>query len=179
MWHRVFKYTWRNLQVCINKYCLKVRKSLNSLCMREKGNWHIVCMLTGAAYIPRPTPPYFYKPTARRWRMALSLRVGMTKATLLYTRPTPPYFYPPHHMQIEDGTPFARWHDQGKLSFPGDEAAAAMYSEAASQLTAAGYEHYEVWIGRAVLGHGGYEHNGVDWTCFLGMLGMSCVLGTW
>jgi oxygen-independent coproporphyrinogen-3 oxidase len=46
--------------------------------------------------------------------------------------------------QVEEGTPFARWHDQGKLSFPSDDDAASMYAEAVEVLTAAGYEHYEV-----------------------------------
>jgi oxygen-independent coproporphyrinogen-3 oxidase len=47
-------------------------------------------------------------------------------------------------MKVEEGTPFARWFEQGKLLFPQDEAAATMYEEAVSLLTAAGYEHYEV-----------------------------------
>ncbi len=46
--------------------------------------------------------------------------------------------------QVEEGTPFARWFEKGRLSFPPDEEAAAMYSEAVAMLTAAGYEHYEV-----------------------------------
>jgi hypothetical protein len=46
--------------------------------------------------------------------------------------------------QVEEGTPFARWYDQGKLSFPQEDDAAVMYAEAVAQLTAAGYEHYEV-----------------------------------
>lgn len=52
--------------------------------------------------------------------------------------------WPTSLAQVEEGTPFARWYDQGKLSFPVEDDAATMYAEAVSLLTAAGYEHYEV-----------------------------------
>ena len=45
---------------------------------------------------------------------------------------------------MEEGTPFARWSDQGKLSFPPNDEAANMYEDASRLLTDAGYEHYEV-----------------------------------
>ena len=55
--------------------------------------------------------------------------------------------YFPFFAQLEEGTPFARWSGQGKLSFPKDDDAADMYAEAVALLTAAGYEHYEVGSG--------------------------------
>ena len=45
---------------------------------------------------------------------------------------------------MEEGTPFARWYEQGRLSFPRDDDAADMYGKAVQVLTSAGYEHYEV-----------------------------------
>jgi coproporphyrinogen III oxidase-like Fe-S oxidoreductase len=49
-----------------------------------------------------------------------------------------------YDLQIEEGTPFSKWHEQGKITTPQDEDAAEMYSEAVSTLTQGGYEHYEV-----------------------------------
>lgn len=47
---------------------------------------------------------------------------------------------------MEEGTPFARWYEQGRLSFPRDDDAADMYGKAVQVLTSAGYEHYEVSV---------------------------------
>ena len=42
--------------------------------------------------------------------------------------------YFPFFAQLEEGTPFARWSGQGKLSFPKDDDAADMYAEAVALL---------------------------------------------
>lgn len=47
-------------------------------------------------------------------------------------------------LQVEEGTPFARWYEAGAKPLPQEEDAAAMYCAAVSTLTAAGFEHYEV-----------------------------------
>jgi len=49
-----------------------------------------------------------------------------------------------YDLQVEEGTPFARWYNQGQSPLPKDDDAAAMYAEASSVLGQAGYEHYEV-----------------------------------
>lgn len=49
-----------------------------------------------------------------------------------------------YDLQVEAGTPFGRWRDQGRLSFPDDSSGAAMYTDASAMLRKAGYEHYEV-----------------------------------
>ena len=47
-------------------------------------------------------------------------------------------------LQVEEGTPFARWYTAGKSPLPDEGQAVAMYQMASRILTAAGYEHYEV-----------------------------------
>jgi oxygen-independent coproporphyrinogen-3 oxidase len=47
-------------------------------------------------------------------------------------------------LTLEPGTRFERQHTGGKLHLPDEETEAAMYAEAITTLTAAGYEHYEV-----------------------------------
>jgi oxygen-independent coproporphyrinogen-3 oxidase len=55
---------------------------------------------------------------------------------------------PPHvsvyDLQIEPGTPFARWYTAGAAPLPDEGDAAGMYEDAVEVLTGAGYEHYEV-----------------------------------
>ena len=47
-------------------------------------------------------------------------------------------------MQVEEGTPFARWYSPGRAPLPEEDSAAEMYRMASRTLRAAGYEHYEV-----------------------------------
>ncbi len=72
---------------------------------------------------------------------------------------------PPHvsvyDLQIEEGTPFARWYEAGAAPLPPDDDAAEMFADAASMLTAAGYEHYEV-SNYARMGHRS-RHNQQYW----------------
>lgn len=46
--------------------------------------------------------------------------------------------------QVEEGTPFERWRQVGRIRLPPDDAAVEMYEAASERLRAAGYEHYEV-----------------------------------
>ncbi|GAX75426.1 hypothetical protein CEUSTIGMA_g2870.t1 [Chlamydomonas eustigma] len=66
-----------------------------------------------------------------------------------------------YDLQVEEGTPFSRWYEQGRMSFPQDDEAASMYSEAVQMLTSAGYEHYEI-SNYAKPGHRS-KHNQVYW----------------
>lgn len=47
-------------------------------------------------------------------------------------------------LTVESGTPFGALERAGKLHRPGDDTVAAMYSLCHDELTAAGYEHYEI-----------------------------------
>lgn len=67
-----------------------------------------------------------------------------------------------YDLQLEEGTPFAKWHDQGKITTPPDEVSAEMYAVAVATLTGAGYEHYEV-SNHSKPGHRS-RHNQVYWT---------------
>jgi oxygen-independent coproporphyrinogen III oxidase len=49
-----------------------------------------------------------------------------------------------YELTIENGTPFAQWFAQGKLSLPDEEDQIEMYAAAESALEAEGYEHYEI-----------------------------------
>lgn len=46
--------------------------------------------------------------------------------------------------QVEEGTPFGRWHEQGKLTLPDDSDSASMLAAASARLRAAGYQRYEL-----------------------------------
>jgi oxygen-independent coproporphyrinogen-3 oxidase len=63
---------------------------------------------------------------------------------------------------IEEGTPFAYWHKQGRLNLPAEEIEAQMYEEAEVLLASAGYHQYEIsnWC------KPGFEarHNLLYWT---------------
>jgi hypothetical protein len=68
-------------------------------------------------------------------------------AVVFPRRPLPlpaPRFVPRAPLQVEEGTPFARWQRAGRLTLPPDDSAVAMYGEASALLRTAGYEHYEV-----------------------------------
>jgi coproporphyrinogen III oxidase-like Fe-S oxidoreductase len=57
-------------------------------------------------------------------------------------------------LQVEEGTPFARWYQPGKKPLPDDDAAWQMYAAASTTLRAAGYEHYEVRHGGGTIDMG-------------------------
>jgi hypothetical protein len=48
-------------------------------------------------------------------------------------------------LQVEAGTPFARWQADGRLSFPDDEAGAAMYRDASNLLRQVTLPFYPTW----------------------------------
>ena len=103
----------------------------------------------------------------RSWSLDLisalpGLTLDLWKETLREAIKAGPDHISVYDLQLEEGTPFARWHDQGKINTPPDEDAAAMYAEAVSTLTGAGYEHYEV----SNYGKPGHRscHNQVYWT---------------
>ncbi|MCL6452465.1 MAG: radical SAM family heme chaperone HemW [Alicyclobacillus sp.] len=47
-------------------------------------------------------------------------------------------------LKVEPGTPFARWHDEGLLALPGEDAEAEMYELVRDLLATAGLRQYEV-----------------------------------
>ena len=49
-----------------------------------------------------------------------------------------------YDLQVEEGTPFARWYTPGEGPLPREEDAAEMFRDASRALRDAGYEHYEV-----------------------------------
>ncbi|MDH7600624.1 MAG: radical SAM family heme chaperone HemW [Armatimonadota bacterium] len=49
-----------------------------------------------------------------------------------------------YELTVESGTPLAQMRDAGLVELPEEEAKLAMYEMAITELTAAGYEHYEV-----------------------------------
>lgn len=49
-----------------------------------------------------------------------------------------------YSLQIEEGTPFGRLYDEGKLNEVSDEEDRETYHKVCALLTAAGYEHYEI-----------------------------------
>ena len=46
--------------------------------------------------------------------------------------------------QVEEGTPFGRWDEQGLLSLPNEDSSVQQWMSASSMLRGAGYEHYEL-----------------------------------
>lgn len=49
-----------------------------------------------------------------------------------------------YSLTVEDGTPFQKWVDEGKLPDPDPDLAADMYHEAEDRLQSASYHHYEI-----------------------------------
>lgn len=47
-------------------------------------------------------------------------------------------------LKIEEGTPYARWHEKGFLHLPPEELEVRMYEELLERTAACGYEHYEI-----------------------------------
>lgn len=47
-------------------------------------------------------------------------------------------------LTLHEGTPFKRWHAEGRWSLPETEIEAAMYEHMIDRLAEAGYEHYEI-----------------------------------
>lgn len=74
--------------------------------------------------------------TPEQWRETLE--------RVLELDPAPPEHLSCYGLQVEENTSYGRWLREGRLRLPGDEAERAMYEEAVSFLTAAGYEHYEI-----------------------------------
>jgi len=67
-----------------------------------------------------------------------------------------------YDLQVEAGTPFARWYEPGARPLPLESEAAEMYRLASRTLRGAGFEHYEV-SSYARPGHR-CEHNQVYWS---------------
>jgi len=64
-------------------------------------------------------------------------------------------------LKIEPGTPFAKWHEMGLLSLPGEDAEADMYRLVRDVLRDAGFVHYE--ISNFARPGGEARHNLVYW----------------
>lgn len=88
--------------------------------------------------------------TLEDWQASLAAAIAL--------RPTHISCY---DLTIEPGTPFSRHYKPGLAPLPSDELTADMYRTAQRQLTAAGYEHYEISNYAQV----GYQcqHNRVYW----------------
>ena len=67
-----------------------------------------------------------------------------------------------YDLQVEPGTPFARWYEPGARPLPLEAEAAEMYRLASRTLRGAGFEHYEV-SSYARPGHR-CRHNQVYWS---------------
>ncbi|KAK9831539.1 hypothetical protein WJX81_007299 [Elliptochloris bilobata] len=66
-----------------------------------------------------------------------------------------------YDLQVEEGTPFARWYQPGAAPLPGEGAAADQLRAASAVLRAAGYEHYE--LSSYALPGKRCQHNQVYW----------------
>lgn len=88
-------------------------------------------------------------PGVRRWSLDLisglpGLTPKLWRESLRETVAARPDHVSVYDLQVEEGTPFARWYTPGEGPLPREEDAAEMFRDASSALRAAGYEHYEV-----------------------------------
>jgi oxygen-independent coproporphyrinogen-3 oxidase len=88
--------------------------------------------------------------TLERWQESLAKAIALSPAHLSI-----------YDLTVEPGTSFHRWYEAGAAPLPTDEMTAQMYRLAQKQLTAAGYEHYEI----SNYGRSGFQcrHNRVYW----------------
>jgi putative oxygen-independent coproporphyrinogen III oxidase len=88
--------------------------------------------------------------TLERWQESLAKAIALTPAHLSI-----------YDLTVEPGTSFHRWYEPGAAPLPTDEMTAQMYRFAQKELTAAGYEHYEI----SNYGRSGFQcrHNRVYW----------------
>mmetsp|Transcript_19983 Transcript_19983/g.55628 ORF Transcript_19983/g.55628 Transcript_19983/m.55628 type:complete len:480 (+) Transcript_19983:87-1526(+) len=89
------------------------------------------------------------------------LSMGSWQHTLQEAVRAQPSHVSVYDLQVEEGTPFARWYSPGSAPLPEDDDTASMYTAASSTLQNAGYEHYEV-SNYARHGHRS-QHNQVYW----------------
>lgn len=66
-------------------------------------------------------------------------------------------------LTIEDGTPFARWADSGRLAYPNPDKAANLYELADELLASAGYVQYEISNWARDTRFGDLEFQAGDW----------------
>jgi putative oxygen-independent coproporphyrinogen III oxidase len=88
--------------------------------------------------------------TLERWQESLAKAIALSPTHLSI-----------YDLTVEPGTSFHRWYEAGAAPLPTDEMTAQMYRLAQKQLTAAGYEHYEI----SNYGRSGFQcrHNRVYW----------------
>jgi putative oxygen-independent coproporphyrinogen III oxidase len=88
--------------------------------------------------------------TLERWQESLDKAIALSPAHLSI-----------YDLTVEPGTSFHRWYEPGAAPLPTDEMTAQMYRSAQKELTAAGYEHYEI----SNYGRSGFQcrHNRVYW----------------
>ena len=105
-------------------------------------------------------------PGVRRWSLDLisglpGLTPKLWRESLRETVAARPDHVSVYDLQVEEGTPFARWYTPGEGPLPREEDAAEMFRDASRALRDAGYEHYEV-SSYATPG-GRCAHNQVYW----------------
>jgi coproporphyrinogen III oxidase-like Fe-S oxidoreductase len=79
------------------------------------------------------------------------------------------------HVQVEEATPFGRWHEQGVLALPSEDVSVQQWVAASSMLCGAGFQHYEL-SNYAKPGHA-CKHNMVYWLGCADLLLFNCCLG--
>ena len=119
----------------------------------------------------------------------LDLMYGLPRQTLAQWRETletllsqSPAHVSLYCLTLEEGTPFHRWAEQGKMPTPDPDLAADMYHHADAELERSGYHHYEIsnwclpglesrhnmvyWLNKPYLGVGPGAHSSLDWRRF-------------
>jgi oxygen-independent coproporphyrinogen-3 oxidase len=71
--------------------------------------------------------------TAQTWRRSLETAIGLGVDHIST-----------YGLTIEEGTPYARWHEREPRAFAGNDLEADLYDIAIETLEEAGYEHYEI-----------------------------------